>query len=259
MNGQWITPRRFSVHAAPQARARACIRQLRGLQRSNGVDYAASRCSETEPPYKLSKRSDGHQPRGHPPAPGHYSVCVLSLRDFKTSSAVLRRHLLASVHVPLCSRGHWQHLGSDGFVACGCSAGCEAVPPAASPQCSLLGHLVGGRCLCDKGWTGTTCAVADLKPLDLTLGYDNVSSATWGGRPVEDPKTGIWSLIVSQFSNKCPLAMWTNNSQVVRAVSSVGPAGPYEFAEVVYPEFHHNPSGAQRAAVPIALDGLKNC
>jgi hypothetical protein len=130
----------------------------------------------------------------------------------------------------------------------------EDTAAAAAPlRCSLLGQWSGGRCVCDKGWSGQTCSVADLKPLNLELGYDNVSSATWGGRPVEDPTTGVWSLVVSQFSNSCPLAMWTNNSQVVRAVSTTGPAGPYKFAAEVYSEFHHNPSSAHTAWRPLPL------
>jgi hypothetical protein len=117
----------------------------------------------------------------------------------------------------------------------------------ASPRCSLLGEWRAGHCICDKGWAGETCSVANLKPLNTELGYHDPTSASWGGRPVEDPTTGVWSLIVSQFSNKCPLVLWTNNSRVVRAESRTGPAGPYTFAAEVYPEFHHNPSSALRA------------
>lgn len=57
-----------------------------------------------------------------------------------------------------------------------------------------------------------------------------------------DPATGTWSLFVSQFSHSCPLAFWKRNSMVVRAESTNGAAGPYYFAEEIYPEFHHNPT-----------------
>ena len=39
---------------------------------------------------------------------------------------------------------------------------------------------------------------SQLKPLDTGLGYSNHSAASWGGRPVRDPHTGVWSLFVSQ-------------------------------------------------------------
>ena len=97
----------------------------------------------------------------------------------------------------------------------------------ANHKCSLLGVWDGGKCHYDTGWAGTTCSKADLKPLDTKLGYHNASAASWGGRPIQVPKTGVWSLFVSQFSNMCPLALWTNNSQVVRAESvSLGCANP---------------------------------
>ena len=133
----------------------------------------------------------------------------------------------------------------------------------ADARCSLLGVWAqslshsAAHCECDSGWTGATCSVADLKPLDLALGYHNSSAASWGGRPVQVLRaagcrskacmcTGIagyflamhdhcvccalqdpshparWHLVTSQFSHRCPLALWTNNSQVVRAVSVVG-------------------------------------
>lgn len=93
----------------------------------------------------------------------------------------------------------------------------SAAPPAADKRCSLLGVWGADKdaCVCDKGWTGRTCSAADLKPLDVSKGYHNESAASWGGRPVQDPTTGIWSLFLSQFSefsHQCPLALWTNNS-----------------------------------------------
>ena len=149
------------------------------------------------------------------------------------------RHLNSALVA--CCRASFAGLTSGYGSAAGGWAGAQVT---ADPRCSLLGVHAGGRCVCDKGWAGASCSVADLKPLNTALGYDNASAASWGGRPVEDPTTGVWHLIVSQFSHKCPLVMWTNNSRVVRAESSTGPAGPFKFAAEVYPEFHHNPSSA---------------
>jgi hypothetical protein len=78
--------------------------------------------------------------------------------------------------------------------------------------------------------------------LDITQGYHNTTAATWGGRALIEPDGKTWSLFAAQFSHNCPLRLWTHNSQVVRAVSTTGPAGPYKWAEEVYPEFHHNPT-----------------
>ena len=106
-----------------------------------------------------------------------------------------------------------------------------------------LARMTRVACECDAGWSGSTCSVARLKPLNLEHGYHNASAASWGGRAIVDPNDGnLWSLFVAQFSNRCPLKMWIDNSQVIRAISTTGPAGPYKYAEKVYPEFHHNPT-----------------
>ena len=117
-------------------------------------------------------------------------------------------------------------------------------------DCSLLGvcNRDTGVCACDPGWKGATCAIASFKPLNLSNGYHNLSSASWGGRPLRHGHE--WHLYVSQFLNQCPLAYWNHNSVVARALSSTGPAGPYHYEETLFPPFHHNPS-----AVGPAPDG----
>jgi hypothetical protein len=109
--------------------------------------------------------------------------------------------------------------------------------------CSLLGicSVATGACACDPGWTGHDCSQADLKPLDLQLGYDNGTDHSWGGRPLRDPTTGRWSLYVCQFLLGCDVGHWTTNSAVIRAEASSA-AGPYAFAEEVLPTFHTNPT-----------------
>ena len=118
-----------------------------------------------------------------------------------------------------------------------------AGPCMSDRDCSLLGVCTAdGTCACDGGWKGHTCSAADLMPLNVSKGYHNASAASWGGRAVVDPATGLWHLFVAQFSHGCRVREWTHNSVVARAVSSEGPAGPYVYAEEVYPEFHHNPT-----------------
>ena len=99
-------------------------------------------------------------------------------------------------------------------------------------DCSLLGvcDVEGGACRCDPGWTGSDCAAASFKPIDLTAGYENKSTASWGGRAMQsaDPATpDTWHLFASLFANKCPLAYWTHNSYVARLTSTTGALGPY--------------------------------
>ena len=120
-------------------------------------------------------------------------------------------------------------------------------------DCSLLGVcLPTGICRCDRGWTGVDCAAAKLGPLNTTLGYSNATAASWGGSPIhhQRPSPGangsdgngeVWSYFGSQFTHNCPLAYWLRNSIIVRAESTMGIGGPYQFVEQLYPEFHHSP------------------
>ena len=89
--------------------------------------------------------------------------------------------------------------------------------------------------------TRGVCSQAKLRPLDPTLGYHNATAASWGGRAIRGDGHE-WHLYVSQFRKGCPLAYWSHNSFIARAVSTAGPAGPYHYAEEVYPVFHHNPT-----------------
>ena len=123
--------------------------------------------------------------------------------------------------------------------------GCSTVA-----DCSLNGACSAGRCACNRGWTGTTCGALDLAPLDPTLGYQNSTAASWGGRAVlvGSGAAARWHMAVTEIANKCPLILFMYNSQVVHTVSrgpSVG--GPYDRVAdseggVILPAFHHNPS-----------------
>eukprot|EP01051_Picozoa_sp_SAG22_P006635 SAG22_NODE_440_length_10484_cov_19.751661_9_plen_429_part_00 len=118
-------------------------------------------------------------------------------------------------------------------------------------DCSLGGECVAGKCKCDPAWHGEHCAELNLLPAKATAGYNPSAnnSASWGGNPVlgED---GDWHFFGSEFTQGCDVGQWISNSQVIRAVSTTGPGGPYHFQEVVAPVFHHN------ANIAKAPDGM---
>ena len=83
------------------------------------------------------------------------------------------------------------------------------------------------------------CARADLQPWKETEAYVNSSAASWGGRPLF--AEGKWHLFVTQIKAKCPLILFMNNSEVVRAEAD-NAAGPFMLKQVILPPFHHNPT-----------------
>ena len=92
-------------------------------------------------------------------------------------------------------------------------------------DCSYLGvcNAILAECRCDPGWKNPDCAAADLLPYNVSshLGYVNDTQASWGGHPLPDPKVpNRWHLLVSEIANGCPLWLFMNNSQIVRAVSA---------------------------------------
>ena len=130
--------------------------------------------------------------------------------------------------------------GQLGLCGLNVRAGCKG-----DIDCSLLGECDGstGICKCHAGWKGPTCSAADLAPLNLSHGYPNATATTWGGRMVPDiDDVGVWHMFVSQLSHNCSFAYRAHNSFIARAVSTTGPAGPFVYAETVFPEFHLNPT-----------------
>ena len=114
-------------------------------------------------------------------------------------------------------------------------------------DCELLGTCAGGRCVCDSGWKGPSCSAADLQPtrsnsnnsgrFDHYSGYQNLTRASWGGRAVYE--NGTWHLFATEIAEGCPLILFMNNSQIIRATSKSGILGPYEKQETVLPAVTH--------------------
>lgn len=113
------------------------------------------------------------------------------------------------------------------------------------PSCSLNGALVGGRCVCDKPWTGPQCATMMFQPVTFPQGYGmSPNLTTWGGNALRDA-SGKYHMYVSAMTNGCPLSTWTHNSRIDHAESD-SIVGPYKFVDVAVPTWAHN-------AAPIAL------
>ena len=113
---------------------------------------------------------------------------------------------------------------------------------AGEEDCALNGFCHNGKCICDPGWTGARCNFLDLLPPNRSEphGYYNGSMPTWGGDILyEDGK--YHAFITAKGYNEPPLDESDNyycNTAIVR-LEGPSPIGPFHFAEVVLPVFHH--------------------
>lgn len=114
-------------------------------------------------------------------------------------------------------------------------------------RCSLLGDCnADGTCTCDPGWKGENCGVLDLGPAKrLGGGFRNSTFASWGGTVVKVGET--YHMWLSAMANNCTLREFSTNSLSAHA-SAATPDGPFAFADVALPPFHHStaaiPAGA---------------
>jgi hypothetical protein len=118
------------------------------------------------------------------------------------------------------------------------------------PACSDPNRKV---CRCDPGWFGEDCGRLDLAPATRNLGYNHSldvnpgdfglhGNSSWGGRILQDrDDPTLFHLFTSQFANGCGLGGWRPHSLIIRAESTSGPQGPYQYAQTVTSSFRHNP------------------
>jgi hypothetical protein len=133
--------------------------------------------------------------------------------------------------------------------------------------CALNGRLLGGACVCLRGWRGADCAELALGAADPAAGLQLPGNSTWGGAAVRDAR-GRWHLFASLFRNGCGLNSWQPNSMVVRAEpvdAAAAPGGAWALAEVLEGSFAHSPEARSSAAdgsvtIPLIYEaGLPPC
>ena len=123
-----------------------------------------------------------------------------------------------------------------GGVAPACIEGSET-------DCSLNGVCNSeGVCVCDSGWKGDKCNQLRLKPPNRQepYGYYNASLPTWGGNVIFE--NGLYHAFLTAKGYTSPpydeSDRYVCNTAIVR-LEGPSPAGPFQFAEVVLPVFHH--------------------
>ena len=123
-----------------------------------------------------------------------------------------------------------------GGVAPACIEGSET-------DCSLNGVCNSeGVCVCDPGWKGDKCNQLRLKPPSRQepYGYYNASLPTWGGNVIFE--NGLYHAFLTAKGSTSPpydeSDRYVCNTAIVH-LEGPSPAGPFQFAEVVLPVFHH--------------------
>lgn len=113
-------------------------------------------------------------------------------------------------------------------------------------DCSLNGICSPANiCVCDPGWRGADCGELDLRPATKNTGYNLTEEGTssWGAKIVHDPTDRqVFHIFVAEFTHGCGLDYWSPYSRIVRAKSTHGPAGPYDFEAEIVGTFAHNPT-----------------
>lgn len=71
------------------------------------------------------------------------------------------------------------------------------------------------------------------------------NTTSWGGSVLRAPgaaAAGEYHMYLAEMAGGCGMETWTTNSIIRHAVSSSGPAGPYQPREVIMQPFAHNPT-----------------
>ena len=133
----------------------------------------------------------------------------------------------------------WQLLATacSELIACSTSNSAPEISPRCDNDldCMLNGQCQNHLCRCDAGWTGELCERLDVMPTEPELSKQRAyppqnGTASWGGNPLQDVKTGAWHLYVSPVANQCGMECWNTQQYIQHAVSTTGVQGPYHNA-----------------------------
>ena len=120
-------------------------------------------------------------------------------------------------------------------------------------ECSLGGACTDSVCVCDAWWTGPSCALLNLQPVDSleSTGLQVPGYFSWGGHTLRDD-AGAYHLFASMMCDHATLGSWTTKSSMAHAVSTAGPTGPFflpagDDPQLVVPPWSHG-QGAGRGA-----------
>ena len=141
-------------------------------------------------------------------------------------------------------------LDDAGILFVGTEAGyvyalAESAPPplknatfscASDWDCTLSGECVAGACVCDKPWTGPSCAVLKFLPappgaLEPFLPLDYPTHQTWGCAPFMAPDgraCAYFDYVVGSWYNDTYVAPWSDLLQGSLGLACASdPLGPY--------------------------------
>ena len=113
-------------------------------------------------------------------------------------------------------------------------------------DCNLNGICASNNtCECDAGWVAADCGQLDRRKATRGSGYNLTGKGTssWGSKIVHDPHDqSVFHLFAAEFTHGCGLDYWSPYSRVIRAKSTTGPAGLYQFEAEIVGTFAHNPT-----------------
>ena len=130
-------------------------------------------------------------------------------------------------------------------------------PCTSSHDCSYNGRCVRLVCECYSQWMGKYCNQLRLAPTDSNAGLQSLDAqgrriSTWGGSVVRD-QDGTYHMWASEMINSCGIVVWLSNSRIRHAVSTNGPAGPYEPRDVAEGLWGHEPTVVRAPAGEFVL------